>query len=223
MAFSLNSEHIIFEDNDILVVNKPENLLSVPGLSEPNNLFDEVTAYHPNARIVHRLDMPTSGLIIFALNPHTQKDINKQFEVRGVLKKYEAVVDGHITSHSGYIDAPMICDWPNRPRQKIDWCNGKSAQTFYRVINHEKINNSELTRVELSPHTGRSHQLRLHMYHLGFPIYGDTIYNKHNDMTQKPLFTQASIEHRLYLHARNVQFIHPQTKKALKLYSPTPF
>jgi len=222
MTFSLNSEHIIFEDEDILVVNKPENLLSVPGLSEPLNLFDEVINYHPNARIIHRLDMPTSGLIIFALNVETQKNISKQFESRTVKKSYEAVLDGKLQTDSGYIDAPMICDWPNRPRQKIDWINGKPAQTLYRIMSKEQ-HSSPLTRVELFPRTGRSHQLRLHMYYLGFPIYGDSIYNKHSDMTKKPIFSHVSIEHRLHLHARNIEFMHPHTKKALKLYSPTPF
>ena len=187
---------IIFEDRDLLVVNKPSGLLCVPGLSSPDNLFDRVKSYNPNARTVHRLDMGTSGLVIFALNYDAQKAMGKLFENRQIKKQYSARVIGKLASQYGEINAPMLCDWPNRPKQKIDWLNGKQANTFYRVISK----NAGSTLIELMPHTGRTHQLRLHMLNIGHPILGDEFYNLNGSEKKAD---------RLLLHAEYLSFVHP--------------
>lgn len=196
--------HIIYEDDDLIIVNKPSGLLCVPGLSDPENLFDQVKQYNPNARTVHRLDMGTSGLVIFAKHYEAQKQASKMFETRKVRKEYIALVKGNMTESFGEIQSPMLCDWPNRPKQKIHWLEGKHAFTKYqRLI---KFPNSTL--VKLFPHTGRTHQLRLHMLQIGHPILGDAFY--HLDGSND----EAS---RLLLHARTLIFQQPITCRPLKI------
>ena len=202
--------HIIHEDDDLVVVNKPSGLLCVPGLSDPNNLFDQVKDYNPNARTVHRLDMGTSGLVIFAKHYEAQKRTSKLFEKREVKKDYIARVNGLVRESFGEIQSPMICDWPNRPKQMIHWLNGKQAFTVYRVLQRF----SDSTLVKLFPHTGRTHQLRLHMLQIGHPILGDAFYH---------LAGSENLAERLLLHARKLSFSHPFTKQSIKLEAPADF
>ncbi|WP_370978834.1 RluA family pseudouridine synthase [Agaribacterium sp. ZY112] len=201
---------LIYQDSDLIVTNKPSGLLCVPGLSEPDNLFDRVKSEFKNARVVHRLDMATSGLVIFALNHETQKGFTQLFEKRQMQKEYCAEVYGKIEQQHGEIISPMMCDWPQRPRQKIDWHEGKPAHTLYHVLETKQ----ESTRVKLKPITGRTHQLRLHMLQLGHPILGDKFYNL--ESSEK----QAS---RLLLHAEELRFTHPISREVVQLSCPPTF
>lgn len=201
---------IVYQDRDLLVVNKPAKLLCVPGLSEPDNLFDRLVTDWPNLRVVHRLDMATSGLIVFALHYQAQRALSQLFEQRKVAKQYAAVVHGRVESGQGEIELPLSCDWPNRPKQKVDWSAGKKAHTFFRV--HSRT--SERSSLHLFPITGRSHQLRVHCQALGHPIVGDTFYG--------PTAGDQPGE-RMLLHAERLQFIQPLSEQALDLYCPAPF
>ena len=195
---------IVHQDSDILVVDKPSGLLCVPGLKEPDNLFDRVKSFFPNARVVHRLDMSTSGLVIFALNHAAQKKLGHFFESKKIEKQYLAVVDGNLKQNCGEVVAPLVCDWINRPKQIVDWHSGKSAHTFY-----QKISTSEKTStMRLKPITGRTHQLRLHMLHIGHPILGDNLYNLNGSEKKAK---------RLLLHAWKLRFNHPISNKLISL------
>lgn len=196
--------NIQYEDDDLLIVNKPSGLLCVPGLSEPDNLFDQVLNYHANARVVHRLDMSTSGLVIFALNHNTQKTLGKMFERKNIHKQYVAIVAGRVAADYGEIYSPLICDWENRPKQKVDWQIGKSSHTLFEVLNRDQ----QSTRIQLSPVTGRTHQLRVHMEQIGHPILGDKLY-QHSGIND--------CADRLLLHAQCLEFQHPTSNKPLSL------
>lgn len=198
---------ILYQDTDLVAVNKPENLLCVPGLCADDNLFDRVRRPFPNARVVHRLDMATSGVVLFALNHTSQKHLGRQFERRQIHKQYAALVQGEVTAQWGEVVLPLLCDWPNRPKQKVEWRNGKNAHTCFQVVARFPHH----SHLRLYPVTGRSHQLRVHCLHLGHPIIGDTLYNN------------ASTADRLMLHAERIVFQHPQTGGKIELYSPAPF
>jgi tRNA pseudouridine32 synthase/23S rRNA pseudouridine746 synthase len=213
---------IIFQDEDILVLNKASGLLSVPGrLPEHQDcLQNRVQRVLPTATIVHRLDMATSGIIIMALNKPSHVFISRQFEQRKTQKSYIARVFGHIKEQQGSVDLPLICDWPNRPKQKVDHENGKQSLTHYQVLSYDKLSSesthpeNESTLVELTPITGRSHQLRVHMLALGHPILGDRLYAHEQALTVSP---------RLQLHARNLSLAHPVTGEVLSFVAPCPF
>ena len=213
---------IIFQDDDILVLNKSSGLLSVPGrLPEHQDcLQNRVQRVLPTATIVHRLDMATSGIIIMALNKPAHVAISRQFEQRKTQKSYVARVFGHIKAHQGSVDLPLICDWPNRPKQKVDHENGKQSLTHYQVLGYSQLPadgeslGGESTLVELTPITGRSHQLRVHMLALGHPILGDRLYAQGQALTASD---------RLQLHARNLSLAHPVTNELLTFVSPCPF
>ena len=198
--------NILFQDSHLLAVNKPSGTLSVPGKIAQQSLFEQVLSAFPNARVIHRLDMSTSGVILFALNHEAQKHLGKQFEKRNIRKSYVAVVDGIIERDSGEVNAPLICDWPNRPKQKIDWENGKPALTQFRVT--ERRQTLAQSCVQLTPITGRSHQLRVHMQHLGHAILGDALY------ASDKVKNQAT---RLLLHATSIEFTHPSEGTPLKI------
>ncbi len=191
---------IIYADEALLVVNKPAGLLTVPGRGPEKQdcLIGRLLPHYPNARIVHRLDQATSGLVLIPLGYEPQKHLARQFEQRQVHKRYIAVVGGALETDVGEVDLPLICDWPNRPKQKVDYTEGKAALTRYRVLRRE----AGSTRVELEPVTGRSHQLRVHMLALGHPILGDNLY-------APPEYLKAS--DRLLLHATAISFTHPGT------------
>jgi tRNA pseudouridine32 synthase/23S rRNA pseudouridine746 synthase len=202
---------ILHLDDDILVVDKPSGLLSVPGRGpeRADCLIARLRVDHPSVLLVHRLDLDTSGVIIFALTQQAQAHLGKQFETRKVQKRYVALVAGHPEAPKGRIDLPLIVDWPNRPRQMVCHETGKPAQTDWKVLRDE----GENTRVALKPLTGRSHQLRVHMLALGHPILGDPLY-----ATGK-----ARDYPRLMLHAEELRLRHPMTGAAMTFRAPVPF
>lgn len=203
---------IIHSDAQFLIVEKPSGLLSVPGRHPKNkdSLISRMQEQHPTAQIVHRLDMDTSGLMVVALNPVSHRHLSKQFEHRQTQKTYIAQVYGTPTPNNGTIEAPIVCDWPNRPKQKI--CNetGKPSTTHYNILNTQNDN----ARVKLTPITGRSHQLRIHLAHIGHPILGCAFYAHEHALNASP---------RLMLHAHTLGFHHPATEKWLSFESPVPF
>ncbi len=203
---------IIAAHADFVVVNKPPGLLSVPGRGpdKADCASARVAALFPHATgpiICHRLDMDTSGLIVFALTPYAQRTISMQFEARTVAKRYLALLDGHLHASEGTIDLPVFFDYPNRPRKIIDE-RGKPSQTLWRTLDEGSDDAGPWTRVEFTPITGRSHQLRVHAAAphdpgnptggLGAPIRGDSLYNPRN-----------SDGDRLHLHAARLAFDHP--------------
>jgi tRNA pseudouridine32 synthase/23S rRNA pseudouridine746 synthase len=204
---------IIFQDPFLLVVNKPAGLLSVPGKNpDLDNLIDLLKHDFSTARIVHRLDMATSGLMVIGLDAESHRKLGRQFETRHVSKTYQAIVHGLIESDEGIIDLPLICDWPNRPRQKVDYEVGKSAQTRYQVLHRDHEKNH--TKVALFPITGRSHQLRVHLAEIGHSILGCEFYAEESIRVAAP---------RLLLHACELSFSHPETNERMTYYSAAPF
>lgn len=202
----------LYADEHILIVEKPSGLLSVPGRHPQNKdcMIARVQTHYPKAQVVHRLDMDTSGLMVVALNPGSHKHISKQFEARTTEKTYIARVFGVPEPHSGTIEAPLICDWPNRPKQKVCEETGKPAQTHYEVLSH----NEREARVKLTPITGRSHQLRIHLAHIGHPILGCEFYAHEQ---------ARSMVNRLMLHASALTFSHPNTGERVAFESNPPF
>lgn len=191
----------VYADAHLLVFNKPSGLLSVPGkgADKQDCLSTRVQQIYPDALIVHRLDMATSGLMLMARGTAMQTALSKLFETRAVHKRYVAVVDGRMTISKDcqLIDLPIALDWPNRPLRIIH-PDGKPSQTRWRTLHYDADKNT--TRVELEPITGRSHQLRVHLKALGYPILGDALYAPEN--------VQVKAE-RLLLHACELQFVHP--------------
>ena len=171
---------LVHLDADLIVVNKPPGLLSVPGRGEDKQdcAVHRLQAHdHPEALIVHRLDMATSGLLLLARSAAAQRELSMAFEARQVGKRYIAVVQGLVTNDGpGWlqIDLPLSADWPNRPRQRVDHAHGKPSVTRWRVLSHDLA--ARTTRLELEPLTGRTHQLRVHLLALGHPILGDALY-----------------------------------------------
>ncbi|MDJ0638587.1 MAG: RluA family pseudouridine synthase [Paracoccaceae bacterium] len=202
---------IVHEDHEVLVVDKPHGLLSVPGKGEhlADCLLSRVQAAFPHALLVHRLDRDTSGVMVFALTPHAQRHLGLQFEKRQVRKTYVARVHGKVTEKSGTIDLPLIVDWPNRPRQKVDFQNGKAAVTEWRLLRA----NEQESRLRLYPKTGRSHQLRVHCLAIGHPILGDPFYS----------VGPARDHPRLMLHAESLRFRHPDGGRSMTFSVKTPF
>lgn len=202
---------ILHEDHEVLVVDKPSGLLSVPGKGAhlSDCLLSRVQAAFPTALLVHRLDRDTSGVMIFALSQHAQRHLGLQFEKRQVKKTYVARVWGEVMPKEGLIDLPLIVDWPNRPKQMVDHENGKQAVTEWRVVRK----NRDETRVRLIPKTGRSHQLRVHMKEIGHPILGDPFYSD----------GPARDYPRLMLHSETLQFRHPDGGVGTRVSSKPPF
>ena len=192
----------IYADDSLLVLNKPPGLLSVPGRGEDKQdcLSRRVQQHYPDALVVHRLDMATSGLMLMARGPVIQRALGKLFETRAIQKRYVAVVDGHLTPSPDWqlIDLPIAVDWPNRPLRIIDADHGQPSQTRWRALLFDVPTNS--TRVELEPLTGRSHQLRVHLQAMGYPILGDALYAPPKAQAKAP---------RLLLHACALAFRHP--------------
>jgi tRNA pseudouridine32 synthase/23S rRNA pseudouridine746 synthase len=162
---------VVHADDRLVVVDKPPGMLSVPGRTEPDCASARVQALYPDALVVHRLDQATSGLLLFACGAQAQRELSADFAERRVGKVYVAVVAGRLEGE-GVIDLPLGADWPNRPRQQVDFKRGKPSQTRWRVLAHEGPD----TRLLLTPVTGRSHQLRVHLAHVGHPILGDALY-----------------------------------------------
>jgi len=206
---------ILHIDNDIIVVNKPSGLLSVPGRGELKKdcLITRIQQNYPEALIVHRLDMPTSGILVLARSPEIHKKLSKLFQDRKVSKEYIAVVIGVMESTAGEIDLPLITDWPNRPKQMVDYENGKPSKTKFEVL---LINNDDNTsRLKLTPITGRSHQLRVHLLSIGHRIVGDHLYADEA--------SSEETDSRLLLHASKISFIHPTTQSDISVDCPCDF
>ena len=194
---------IIYQCTDLIVLNKPSGLLAVPGRGEnkQDSLAWRVQKRLPQARVVHRLDMETSGLMLLALNEDMQRAASLMFQNRQIEKSYIAVVSGLVCDDTGTIDLPLTADWPNRPLQKVDEARGKPCITHYRVIARNR--HTQTTRLQLNPQTGRTHQLRLHLQALGHSILGDRLYGDEK---------ATSTTSRLLLHANQLSFIRVQRK-----------
>lgn len=203
-----------YADDALLVVDKPAGLLSVPGRSPEHTdcLASRIQAAFADARIVHRLDMATSGLLLMARGAEMERRLSIAFQKRQVDKEYLAVVAGRPQPERGEIRLPLITDWPNRPRQKVDMEAGKASFTEYAVEAYHPADDT--SRVKLIPHTGRSHQLRVHMQAIGHPILGDELY-------AAPTHRMAAA--RLLLHATSLSLAHPRTGLRLSFESPAPF
>ncbi|MFD0725564.1 RluA family pseudouridine synthase [Lysobacter brunescens] len=197
-------------DDHLLIVEKPAGLLSVPGrLPELRDcLISRIQSEYPDALTVHRLDQVTSGLVAIARGAAMQRALSMQFERRAVEKRYEALVEGLVGDDAGEIDLPLICDWPNRPRQKVDMEIGKPSLTRWRVLSRDAV--ASTTRLALEPVTGRSHQLRVHLASIGHPIVGDAFYG-------------AVPAARVCLHAARLGFAHPATGAWQAWVSAAPF
>ena len=205
---------VVHDDAACVVVVKPGGLLSVPGRGEHGHdcLAARVQALFSDALVVHRLDMSTSGLMLFARCALAQRNLSIAFAAREVNKRYVAVADGLVEQDSGEIDLPLMADWPNRPKQKWDREQGKPSLTRYRVLVRDEA--ARTTRLELEPVTGRAHQLRLHLLSLGHPILGDALY--------APPQVQARAS-RLLLHASALRFAHPVSGAPMAFESAAPF
>lgn len=203
----------IYEDDDLIVIDKPAGLLSVPGRlpEHHDSAYARILRDHPEAKVTHRLDMATSGLLMFAKHRTAEVAISKMFQARTVEKHYIALVQGQLDGE-GSVEVPLITDWENRPRQIVHFELGKPAKTLYQVLDYDI--EQDISRILLTPITGRSHQLRVHMQYIGHPITGDKLY--HPEPTRSPL-------QRLALHAWDLVFQHPLQGNLLKLQSPLPF
>jgi len=208
----MNSVNILFSDDDIIIIDKAPGLLSVPGRGPEklDSVSHRLSLQFAEVHIVHRLDMATSGIMVFARNKDALRNLHKQFQNRETEKSYQAIIAGHLTPRQGAINLPMRCDWPNRPKQMVCYEYGKKSLTRWRVLDYLE----KSTRVELLPFTGRSHQLRIHCDALGHPILGDNLYGTD--------YSQNATE-QLCLHAQSLSFYHPNTGELLTFTSLPPF
>lgn len=205
--------HVLYQDAHLMLVNKPSGLLSVPGRGEAHqdSVLLRVQRTFPQAEAGHRLDMSTSGIIAIALTKFAECELKRQFRAREPVKHYVARVWGHPAAPCGRVNLPLICDWPNRPKQKVCFAEGKAAETAWRVLAYEADN---VSRLQLQPITGRSHQLRVHMQALGHPILGDALY--------APEAVKA-LAQRLQLHAERLTIAHPLSGERMTFYQPADF
>jgi len=206
----MSPSEFIYEDDFLLVAVKPAGLLAVPGrgADKQDCLSARIQAQFPDALVVHRLDMATSGLMMFARGTEMQSVLSSMFRDRKVEKRYVAVVAGRLVAAAGEIALPLMPDWPNRPRQMVDHDSGKHSLTHYRVLTYDA--STDVSRVELEPVTGRTHQLRVHMAALGHPIMGDSLYG-------------GPPAERLLLHASELRLAHLRPGKTLSFTSDAPF
>ncbi|GAA5159465.1 RluA family pseudouridine synthase [Viridibacterium curvum] len=204
---------VLYEDDTCVVVNKPSGLLSVPGRGEEKQdcMATRLLGRFPDAMIVHRLDMETSGILVFARGVDAQRTLSMAFASRQVSKAYEALVSGLPDPTDGSIDMPLITDWPNRPRQMVDHQRGKPSLTHFSTLARPSPDTS---RLRLIPITGRSHQLRVHLQAIGHAILGDALY------ADAPARQQAP---RLMLHACELRFPHPVSGEPIHISCPCPF
>ena len=204
---------LVYEDAHLVVLNKPAGVLSVPGRGEDKQdcVLTRLQTTHPSAMVVHRLDMATSGLMVFGLHSDSQRALSMLFEARLVHKQYLAWVDGLLPVSNDWqtINLPLLADWPNRPLQKVD-ADGKPSVTQWRCLKHHAQLNASL--LELQPLTGRSHQLRVHLQAMGHAILGDALYAP-----------ALKSEYGLMLHANELGFTHPFTQMHLQWQSATPW
>lgn len=201
---------VVYADEALIALDKPAGLLAVPGRGPDKQdcLALRVQTLYPDARVVHRLDMATSGLLLMARGPQAQRQLGMAFAQRCVHKRYVAVVEGVVPHAEGEIDLPLAPDWPQRPRQRVDSTHGKPSLTRYRVLSVDHT--LRRTRLCLEPVTGRSHQLRVHLLAIGHRIVGDTLYG-------------AAPHERLLLHASELALEHPVSGATVRLQSEAPF
>lgn len=204
---------ILYEDDDLVVIDKPAGLLSVPGRlpQHQDSAYLRVLEQFPNAKISHRLDMATSGILMFAKHRDAEVAVSKMFQARTVQKNYIALVQGKLADQ-GSVDVPLITDWENRPRQIVHFELGKPSQTLFQALEYNPTDDT--TRVLLTPITGRSHQLRVHMQYIGHPITGDNFY--HPEPQRSPL-------KRMALHASYLAFKQPLTGADIEIKAAVPF
>jgi tRNA pseudouridine32 synthase / 23S rRNA pseudouridine746 synthase len=207
---------LVYADDSLIVVNKPAGLLAVPGrgADKADCVSLRVQQLYSNALVVHRLDQATSGLMLMARGLVMQRSLNLMFETRKVDKSYIAVAHGLVALDEGCIDLPLAADWPARPKQKVDTALGKTALTRFRVLSRDVQNRS--TRLELMPITGRTHQLRVHLYAIGHPIVGDTLYGSASA-------TVHTTGDRLHLHAQHLALVHPESGRPLEWHTSAQF
>lgn len=205
---------ILAEDPVFFVIDKPAGLLSVPGrrIDHRDSALERLKKRDPETRCVHRLDMDTSGVMVYARTAESHRALSKQFEIKTVEKSYIADVLGDPSKEAGTIELPLRCDWPNRPLQMVDHELGKRAITHWRIVERQVKPNA--CRLELVPVTGRSHQLRVHCSELGHEILGDRFYASE---------TGQKMSQRLCLHAAKLSFEHPQTGEKLSFQTECPF
>ncbi|SEM00479.1 RluA family pseudouridine synthase [Acinetobacter sp. DSM 11652] len=205
--------NIVYEDDDLVVIDKPAGLLSVPGRlpEHHDSAYSRVIAQYPNAKITHRLDMATSGILMFAKHRDAEVAVSKMFQARTVKKNYVALVQGKI-AQQGQVDLPLITDWENRPRQIVHFELGKPALTLFELVAYDA--HLDISRVLLTPITGRSHQLRVHMQAIGHPITGDKLYHPNPKLSNLG---------RMALHASYLEFQQPLSGIEIKIVSEVPF
>lgn len=199
------------QDAHLLIVDKPAGLLAVPGRGPDKQdcLLARLQSHMPEILLVHRLDQATSGLVVFARGTPVQSRLSALFRERATFKQYAAVVHGRLQPDCGTVDLPLMADWPQRPKQKVDTTLGKPSQTHWQVLSYDNVHNT--TSVTLEPVTGRTHQLRVHMLAMGHPIVGDRLYGTDDGAP------------RLYLHAQVLGFMHPVTAEWLQVCSTADF
>lgn len=201
----------VYRDATLLVLDKSAGLLAVPGrgADKQDCLTTRLQAEFPDARVVHRLDMATSGLMLFALGAEMQSCLSQMFRQREIEKRYVALVEGKLQNETGEIALPLSSDWDNRPKQRVDAQQGKPSLTRYRLLSYDAATHA--SRIELEPVTGRTHQLRVHLAAIGHPIFGDALYG------------DESRAARLLLHACELTFVHPRSGKRLVCVSGADF
>ncbi len=202
---------LLYRDSDLLIIDKPSLLLSVPGRHPLNRdcLLSRLSHRYPGVSAVHRLDLDTSGIMVVPRHRESLSTLARQFQERRIDKTYIARVAGIVERDRGEVDLPLTADWPNRPLQKVCHENGKNALTCWRVLSRD----SDSTMMELTPITGRSHQLRIHMREIGHPILGCDFYAPEAALQAAP---------RLLLHATRIRFQHPRSRQWLQGYSAVP-
>lgn len=209
------TDHLIHRDEDFMVIHKPAGLLSVPGKGEAlqDSMLTRLVALEPKTLLIHRLDRDTSGILVFGLSRLGQNRISRQFQERQTDKTYQALVVGALTGQ-GTIDIPVVYDPSRPPLHMVDPQHSKPALTEWQALEQFELAGQVVTRVKLTPITGRSHQLRVHMQYLGHPIVGDTLYAtaQHQQLTD-----------RLCLHAQQLSFHHPKTDELLNFECAVPF
>ena len=193
---------ILYVDRELVLVNKPSGLLSVPGRDPRyyDSVYSRLLAHFGDIHVVHRLDMDTSGVMVMARHKEALRHLSRQFQQRTTSKHYLAWVDGQLLQPEGEVNLPLRCDWPNRPRQMVDMLAGKPSLTRYKLCHYDRARDASLVR--LYPHTGRSHQLRVHMAALGHPILGCRFYATDRALAKAP---------RLQLHAEYLRVLQPAT------------
>jgi tRNA pseudouridine32 synthase/23S rRNA pseudouridine746 synthase len=214
MAIVLISPLLVHADDWVVAVDKPAGMLSVPGRGpdKADCASTRVRREYTDALVVHRLDMATSGLLLFARGADMQRRMGGAFAAGAVRKRYVAVVSGLVAQDEGEIELPIAADWPNRPLRVVDRARGKPSRTRWRVVSRDAGANA--TRLDLEPLTGRTHQLRVHLQAIGHPILGDALYAPPG---------VAAFAPRLLLHAASLAFTHPATGRPVELTSASPF